>query len=195
MSLCWHQNPDLRPNMNQCKMWAASDEFVRLRAYFTLSDVSSVACACVSHIDLNKLPQQHSIEEVDMATHSEILQPQNVEKEKEEVVVVKEESKTRDNDWEVVQVAKSAADSAPKSSGDSTSQEQLRTAPAAAAATLGAVAPVVVPKETARRIVDDKGIEEYAQIWMCGRDKKKGLFAAFLFPDNQKSNYVSIKFF
>ena len=188
MSLCWHQNPEIRPNMIQCKQWAASQEFVRLRAYFTLSDVTSVACACVSHIDLNKLPQQCSIEEVDMASHSEILQPQNIDKEKEEVVVVKEEkeSKVKGNDWEIIQVAKSVADSATKSGGDSTGQEQLTTA----AATPAAVAPVA-SKETARRIVDDKGIEEYTQMWMCGRDKKKGLFAAFLFPDNQKSNSVS----
>ena len=28
--------------------------------------------------------------------------------------------------------------------------------------------------------------ESYTQVWMCGRDQKKGLLATFLFPDNRK---------
>ena len=34
--------------------------------------------------------------------------------------------------------------------------------------------------------------ESYTQIWMCGRDSKKGLLALFIFPDNQKNIFVSL---
>lgn len=177
MSLCWHPNPDLRPDMNQCKQWASSDEFDRLRANITLSDVSSVACACVSHIDPgvegSTTSPQHQQEEdgfqKTLSLHSEILQP---EKDEEE--------------WEVVQGPSSrTTDSATKSGGDSyaASQEDLRS-PLASGNT---------PEETRKRELGERGVEAYTQVWMCGRDKKKGLLAVFLFPDNQKSYSVSAR--
>ena len=35
--------------------------------------------------------------------------------------------------------------------------------------------------------------QAYTQVWMCGRDQKKGLLSVFIFPDNHKSVYVSYK--
>ena len=35
-------------------------------------------------------------------------------------------------------------------------------------------------------------LEPYTQVWMCGRDQKKGLLATFLFPDNRKIYKVQL---
>ena len=35
--------------------------------------------------------------------------------------------------------------------------------------------------------------QAHTQVWMCGRDQKKGLLSVFIFPDNHKSVYVSYK--
>lgn len=39
----------------------------------------------------------------------------------------------------------------------------------------------------------NKQQQAYTQVWMCGRDQKKGLLSVFIFPDNHKSVYVSYK--
>ena len=181
MALSWHPNPDIRPDMKQCKQWTSSDEFVRLRANFTLSDVSSVACACVSHIDLNKLMLLQPTEETDSSLkvnhHSEILQPQQVHEEEEKEL----------ENWEVVDGTISAADSTTKSGGEvqPATPDEIKDVPDPRVGRSNS------RKETQKTRITEKDIDLYTQIWMCGKDRKKGLFSTFLFPDNQKSNYVS----
>lgn len=180
MALSWHPNPDIRPDMKQCKKWTSSDEFVRLRANFTLSDVSSVACACVSHIDLNKLMLLQPTEETDSSLkvnhHSEILQPQQVHEEEKEL-----------ENWEIVDGTISAADSTTKSGGEiqPATPDEIKDVPDPRVGRSNS------RKETQKTRITEKDIDLYTQIWMCGKDRKKGLFSTFLFPDNQKSNYVS----
>ena len=50
MSLCWNQEPEDRPNMTQVREWVESPEFERLRTEVDLQDVKSISCACVCRI-------------------------------------------------------------------------------------------------------------------------------------------------
>ena len=50
MRLCWNQEPEERPTMSQVREWVESPEFERLRAEVNLQDVKSISCACVCRI-------------------------------------------------------------------------------------------------------------------------------------------------
>lgn len=50
MSICWEQDPDNRPRMEQVVEWIRAPEFERLRAEMLLKEVKSISCACVCRI-------------------------------------------------------------------------------------------------------------------------------------------------
>ena len=50
MRLCWAQNPEERPTMNQLTQWVNTEEFGRLRAEIELEKVEKISCACVFRI-------------------------------------------------------------------------------------------------------------------------------------------------
>lgn len=198
MGLCWHPNPDLRPDMHQCKQWASSNEFERLRANIILGDVSSVACACVSHIDPN----------LEEEGEKKPLTTASTEESEDQSAVMSREIETQlsdsdfarfslrskiiqaqeEEEWELIQGPPSRlnTDSGLKSTGDTcsyvTDQEQEQRSPDRTFLTH--------KEEVRKRETREKGADPYTQVWMCGRDKKKGLLAVFLFPDNQKSYSV-----
>lgn len=223
MRLCWNQDPSVRPSMKQCHQWASSVEFERLRTQITLGSCSAISSACVSRvepehedewIEKNDMSLSASLP-VDMngtllsqedamkfTFNMDIIPPEKESLEIEESFVnisveecsesVRDEnqpdlpdtSKTDQTDNEIEQVKSldvveedvPAAVKRVKVTSSSINETKTITA-------------ALLQKQHEQ----NKQQQAYTQVWMCGRDQKKGLLSVFIFPDNHKSVYVSYK--
>lgn len=207
MSLCWGQEPEERPTMSQVREWVELPEFERLRAEIDLQDVKSISCACVcrilpeneeEYIAANRPDEPHitSIfaisEDLDedepfdytisndfsfdinsgpmsTATDDGILFP----------------TKRRDT---CVLISPSEADLCIETDRGEKIQDEN-----------DSIYQFVTPRAGIRQrgVVEDGDIQmqhefdPYTQIWLCGRDQRKGLLQIFTYNDNNVGQYVS----
>ena len=161
MRLCWHHDADERPRMAQVKEWVASEEFERLRAEVALSDIKLISCARVCRI----VPEN----EVEFRAEQQYSCQDPYLKEISE----KEEEKYL-----------------PSVLDDSDHVEN----------TLDTEQDICMDEEDVYRFVplgrpsSQPGFtldHAYTQIWMCGRDQKKGLLHIFTYYDGQAGFHVS----
>lgn len=189
MKLCWQQDPLERPTMKQCFEWTTSQEFERLRTEITLGTVTSISASCVSHIE----PQHEeewkpksfvsSVTDLPTNINGSLVTREEIRKmgSKSELIAPKEELQIEERTEEILPRSNSL-----KNEGEVTfaKQSSLR-----------------VTAEITQKLLGDKRSKEenskksfkeaYTQVLMCGRDNKKGLLAMFIFPDNQRTYFVS----
>ena len=201
--------------MSQCVRWTSSEEFDRLRSEITLGSCTSISCTCVSRVEPELELEWIQEDQIRTEVNGTLLTKEEVEKfglnvymktlasERSENIVEhleanilsgrsstsedeqKEElSKSDDTGLEVsvekprrrdsIYITSSSLESTKKLTRSLLGKEKRPS--------LSVSSPASV-----RHNVQTS----YTQIWMCGRDKKKGLLAMFILPDNQKNIYVS----
>lgn len=195
--------------MKQCVDWTSSMEFDKLRTEITLSSCTSIACTCISRVEPKHEAEWvtgDSIrtelngscltkEEIDKyGSHLEKLTSQTTESiiertENPFLTNSTEDELTQSDELDVEQQLRTRA------RGDSiyvtsATLEQAKN-----------VAKNLLHKNKDRNARSDQPSRitasvdtSYTQIWMCGRDKKKGLLAVFILPDDQKNIFVSASF-
>ncbi len=220
MRLCWSHDPTNRPSMDHCVQWTAAAEFDRLRTEITLGSCNSIACSCVSRVEPG-LEGEWSREgqiltEVNgvYLTREEIerfgsdLRLKQLSSQDRESIIEKTDTPSFTNSTEEEEEVTLPDDykppghaPSPNISGrgrrrsdsifvKSTTLDQAKSVTQKILHRRdmrGHSSPASSPKREAPPTVD----ASYTQIWMCGRDRKKGLLAAFILPDNQKNIFVS----
>ena len=223
MRLCWDQDPSVRPSMKQCHQWASSVEFERLRTQITLGSCSSISSACVSRVepeyedewiakDCMSLPTILPVE-----INGTVLSQEDVKKLSIDMDIIPPEKESLEIEESFVNISveecsESVGDEnqpdLPKTSDTDQSDnkiEQLKPIDAvvnedvpAAIKHVKVTSSIHETKSLTAALLQtqheqNKQQQAYTQVWMCGRDQKKGLLSVFIFPDNLKSVYVSYK--
>ena len=161
MQLCWNHDPDERPNMPQIIEWVASEEFERLRAEVALSDVKLISCARVCRITPKN--EQEFMSEQRNSPSSWLEELSEGEEEVKYLPSILEDSGHVEN------ICTDGAE-------DICREEDVYQ---------------FVPSG---RHLPQPGFvlnHAYTQIWMCGRDLKKGLLHIFTYYDGQPGFHVS----
>ena len=186
MKLCWHKDPSLRPTMKQCHQWTSDVKFERLRAQITLGSCSAISSCCVSRIEHQYetewiINSGSDIDQGGLSTtmNGVLLTQRDVQKFGVDMDIIApndnleiEESFVK-VDYEDLNQSLELIDGQQQSLEEpkhQTSSSSLHDTKVLTASLLQ---------------------NSYTQIWMCGRDQKKGLLSVFIFPDNQKSISVS----
>ena len=163
MRLCWEHDPDERPTMSQIRGWVEAEEFERLRAEVALSDVHSISCAHVCRI----IPENE--EEFMSERRPNFEQFHNEEEEEDELEYLPS----------VLEDSGHVEQPAPTENGltESTSKEE----------------DIYQFIPSGRQSIQQGFVLDhaYTQIWMCGRDQKKGLLHIFTYYDGQPGFHVS----
>ena len=211
MRLCWSHDPSHRPTMKQCVAWTSSNMFDRLRTEITLGSCASIACACVSRIE----PEMESEWTRDNALKTEVngtyftkeeidkfgsqIDQERLTSQLTESIIERASNSffTNSTEDELTKSDDSVLDPPlthhiPRRDSIYVTDTSLEVATNVTKKLLRKVKerrprPSDSPIVAARATVETS----YSQIWMCGRDKKKGLLAVFILPDNQKHIYVS----
>ena len=218
MFLCWSQDPDARPKMSQVVSWVKSSEFERLRVEISLDEVKSISCACVCRIK-PEYESDDSKEVLDIFNKDTehvfngLVQFEDLQNEKlgeignldslveeygdggidlivpnmmpscslESICI--EDSKGRKitaEDEDVYQFLPSRQTGTNRTHRDS-QQHRSRSS-----GRRGRLRKKIAEEEEANKMFDP-----YTQIWMCGRDQRKGLLQIFTFNDDHSGFYVS----
>ena len=221
MRLCWQQDPSSRPSMKQCLQWTSITEFERLRTEITLGNCSSISCACVSRIEPQHEKEWAQPQSVD-ASYDSFTDVPRIEMDgslftKEEVerfgidfqILAPQEDVTieeKDLDQEEIHCSIEEEEESIDglshdlviNEGDVTRKSTRRFKKKfSLKTTTDLTCALLQRRETGQRsesqsVNTKRQHESYTQIWMCGRDSKKGLLALFICPDNQKNIYVSL---
>lgn len=211
MRLCWDKDPSLRPSMKECLQWTSSLEFERLRTQLTLGSCSAISCACVSRVE----PQYESewatlIDSNSMPTliNGVLLNRKEIERHGSNIDLVLPKESLKIEESIVVDQKSHAQESIEKSTedleedkeekghgleppvgSDDMPSKSLEHSSSASLLETKTLTTGLLAKEPKQKEL--KGEQAYSQIWMCGRDQKKGLLSVFIFPDHQKTPSVS----
>ncbi len=201
MTFCWKHDPEDRPRMWQAKDWAASPEFERLRSEIALTEVKSISCACVCRI----MPENE--EKNATFGHSNTIFPIPEEGEVFYDTTDRYDSSSLDDIcFDAVSGQSFDFDDnvLPSLAEDNTHVQKQNGRDA-----------VEDGEEDIYQFVAWRGpnvdggpdeevdggegevqqqllLEPYTQVWLCGRDQRKGLLQIFTYYDGQSGSYVSI---
>ena len=161
MRLCWEHDPDERPTMSQIRGWVEAEEFERLRAEVALSDVHSISCAHVCRIT----PENE--EEFASERQQKSDQFRSGEEEDDELQYLPSVLEDSGHVEHTVSIEEEEV--------CSTEEDIYRFVP------------------SGRQSIQPGFVLDhaYTQIWMCGRDQKKGLLHIFTYFDGQPGFHVS----
>lgn len=190
MKLCWDKNPSVRPTMKQCHQWTSDVEFERLRAQIALGSCTAISCSCISRIE----PQYESewinetpiVEKDDIPTvmNGSLLSQSDIQRFSLDMEIIAPDEKPEIEE-SFVNLPKEESDSLDNTVDSSLDVPKDFLSPQTSSSSLHET------KALTASLLKDS----YTQIWMCGRDQKKGLLSVFIFPDNQKSISVSSYYF
>ena len=162
MEMCWDHEPNNRPSMSQVLQWSKSSEFESLRVDSNLAQVTAISTACVTRID----PEFDSNLEHDSNDSSyKFMKSQTIT---QDSVTSSKTDRCNTDDSEIE----------PRSGRDRSETVYRR---------VGSISEICsLPKGTSQ-------VKPSActQIWLCGRDKRKGLVAIFTYEDNKPGYSVS----
>ena len=188
MTMCWDHESDERPRMRQVYEWASAPEFERLRAEINLKDVSSTSCACVCRVS----PENEDDYPQCNGSKFNIGHIQD-----EDVFYDMDESIDYMHD-----VMMNGIGPAPLIGNSMPSLSQRNILPSVSEDS-GNIEhseghlPIATPKSVVVADGEDEGegdvqqeLEPYTQIWLCGRDQRKGLLQIFTYYDGQAGSYV-----
>ena len=229
MFICWNQDPEGRPRMEQVVQWIQAPEFERLRAEISLDEVKSISCACVCRIrpeyeksewEENVDPYHNSSQPIynrmvdfDKLQNDNLGEIGNLDSLVEEYgnggidVIVEnmlpsvslesvciEDSKGKKitaHDEDVYQFVPSRQGGSRTALYRDTHQRKNRLS-----GRRGKLRRKM--KQEAEAVSENEGaatnFDPYTQIWMCGRDQRKGLLQIFTFNDDHSGFYVSHKY-
>lgn len=212
--MCWSQDPTNRPYMKQCVEWSSCEEFDRLRTEITLGSCHSIACACVSRVEPSL--ESEWIEEDTLKTEMDgsLFTKEEMDRFQLSDKLLSEATESVIEKQIDNPLTNSTEDELTESS-DSINDDELISSNSSGFKRRDSIyvtsASLEVAKDLAKKLLRkkeyrgpknssqarSKGAQHsvvetsYSQIWMCGRDKKKGLLAAFILPDNEKNIFVS----
>lgn len=227
MFICWEQEPDNRPRMEQVVEWIQAPEFERLRAEVLLKEIKSISCACVCRIrpeyesavaaenfdsfrehtqpvyngiidferlqseDLDRIGNMDSLIEeygsVDGSSGGIDLIVQNMLASTSIENVCIEDSKGKkisNSDEDIYQFVPSKHTGGMHGMYRDTSRRKKKRF----AGTRMRSKSDSTKKEAVASVAN---FDPYTQIWMCGRDQRKGLLQIFTFNDCHSGYYVS----
>ena len=203
--------------MKQCLQWTSITEFERLRTEITLGNCSSISCACVSRIEPQNEKEWAQPQSVD--AHDSFTDVPRIEMDgslftKEEVkrfgidfeiLAPQEDVTIEEKDQEEIQFSIEEEEESIDglshelviNEGDVVRKSSRRFKKTFSLKTTTDLTRALLQRETgqtseSQSVNTKRQHESYTQIWMCGRDSKKGLLALFICPDNQKSIFVSL---
>ena len=201
--------------MKECLQWTSTVEFERLRAQLTLGSCTAISCASVSRIE-----PKHESEwiEPDDTVSSEnslptvmngtLLTREEIERFGLNVDILLASQDCLEIEESIIKTKEVETFSDEPGSDDERGLENLSTeekkkeaedervrSKSIKASSSSLVETKALTKELLGKEDKEKrhGEEQaYSQIWMCGRDQKKGLLSVFIFPDRQKTSSVSL---
>ena len=219
MSLCWSQEPEERPNMTQVREWVESPEFERLRTEVDLRDVKSISCACVCRILPENEEEYIAANQQDRSNITSIFAiPESFDEGDADDFYDGPSYGTNGFDDSPPGLAGIHIPSdggtffPPKRHGTATcmlvtpSEDKLCIETDRGEKIQDEddniyqfVAPRGVSGGRKSAVVEDRGgdvqmqyeFDPYTQIWLCGRDQRKGLLQIFTYNDNNVGQYVS----
>ena len=162
MEMCWDHEPNNRPSMSQVLQWAESIEFESLRIDSNLAQVTAISTACVTRID----PEFDSYLEYNSdASNYELMKSQTIT---QGSVTSSKADRCTTDDTEIQ----------PRSNRDRLGTVFRR---------VGSITEIrLSAKDTSQ-----PKPSACTQIWLCGRDKRKGLVAIFTYEDDKPGYSVS----
>ena len=210
MAMSWNQEPEERPDMSQVREWVDSPEFERLRAEVDLQDVKSISCACVCRILPENEEEYIAANRPDRSNITSIFAIPEDDVDGEGFFCDSYSGNGFDHDpltslkipsggetflppkrHMLVSPSKDnlciETDKGEKIQDESDSIYQF-------------ISPRGVSGEQGDVVEDDGGggdiqlqyqFDPYTQIWLCGRDQRKGLLQIFTYNDNHVGQYVS----
>ena len=217
MRLCWSKDPSSRPKMKECLQWTSNIEFERLRTQLTLGSCTAISCAVVSRVEPQYETEWYEGTEErggpdetlrtmvngTMLTREEIqrfgsdvdvlLSSQDSLEIEESIVKSKEVGGERETEEdEDLEEGRGLEPPPFQQQKRKEEEEEVRekdiTVSSSSLVETKALTTGLLGKEYKEK--QDHG-EAYSQVWMCGRDQKKGLLSVFIFPDHQKTSSVS----
>ena len=204
MVMCWDHEPEERPRMSQVKRWVSSPEFERLKAEIALKDVKSISCACMCRItpedeeeSIAASPAEdlgtnirHNPEDDDVLFYSS-------DEDDQSAIMSGLMLRDYSDDPGLSQLNFGPqADILPSVSEDNTNVEHGENGQVVADDGQEDSVYQFLPCGKGMRVAADDDtlhhqIEPYTQIWLCGRDQRKGLLLIFTYYDGQPGSYVS----
>ena len=162
MEMCWDSEPNNRPSMSQVLQLAESIEFESLRVDSNLAQVTAISTACVLRID----PEFDScLEHSSSDPNHTIMKSQTIT---QDSVTSSKDDRHSTDDTEIQ----------PRNSRDRSGTVFRK---------VGSISELrLLPKGSSQ-------VRSTActQIWLCGRDKRKGLVAIFTYEDDKPGYSVS----
>ena len=186
MTTCWSHEPEERPKMRQIKECASSAEFDHLRAEISLKGVKSISCACVCRIT----PENETSRARPTPTHVLGVELDTVFRSVFDDVPSMDGSldifpSNSVSEYDTI-LPSNSEDSVPveRAGGEVVGKEEedvYHFLPHG----LSAQSPLSESGDSQHTI------EPYTQMWLCGRDTRKGLLQIFTYYDGQAGCYVS----
>lgn len=204
--------------MKECLQWTSTAEFERLRAQLTLGSCTAISCACVSRIEpkhesewiepADTVKSENSLPTVmngTLLTREEIerfglnvemlLASQDCLEIEESIIKTKEVvvSDEPGSDEEKGLESLPTEEKKKETEDDRVISKSDNLASSSSLVETKALTKELLGKEDKEKHHGEE--QAYSQIWMCGRDQKKGLLSVFIFPDRQKTSSVSLSWF
>ena len=206
MAMCWNQEPEERPTMSQVREWVELPEFERLRAEVDLQDVKSISCACVCRV----LPENEE----------EYIAANQPDRSNISSIFAIPDDPDEGDDYDDSDYNGFDRDPGPASLDDAMDSvvfypgtSRMMVTPSGDQLCIETDGGVKIDDEddTIFQFVAPRGgtghnrdnengsggiqmqhqFDPYTQIWLCGRDQRKGLLQIFTYNDNNVGQYVS----
>ncbi len=205
MRICWDEKPENRPRMEQVVQWIQTAEFERLRVEIALKEVKSITCACVCRI----LPEHKSGNSGGGDSHGRkglgfVYGPDGrIYSENTlgdignlDSLIQQYSTLVPNNMLSLDSFCIESMEGKKYSYGEDVYQftpSKLKEGNGEANVKAGVVVGTTdVGLEKERGTTKEVGLfHPYTQIWMCGRDKRKGLLQIFTYTDGYPGQYVS----
>ena len=168
MQMCWEHEPNNRPSMSQVLQWTESIEFDSLRVDSNLAQVTAISTACVSRID--PVFDSH-LEYNSDDSNCELLASQTITHDSLTSSMIASNNLIKSDEFEVATMQLCAGQ-------DGMGEVYHR---------FGSISEVRLLAQDSNHVT----ISACTQIWLCGRDKRKGLVAIFTYEDNKPGYSVS----
>jgi len=174
MQLCWEHEPNDRPNMSQILQWAESIEFDSLRVSSNLVEVTAISTACVGRIEPSFEESYFSCSDRS-DTAFELLASQLIDRDSLSASIMSSTFFASESiEGLAIQL---------RTGRDGMGEKYQR---------VGAIDETHSLSQDSSIHSSDKSGCTY--IWLCGRDKRKGLVTIFTYEDNKPGYSVSSMF-
>lgn len=164
MALCWDQEPEKRPKMRHIKEWLLMPEFELLRSEISLESVKTISCACVCRVT----PEQEETGEERGGDPQATPNPLDPASD----MMCLRSSTGMEQDSACFEPYILPVQTSDRSSTETHTKN------------------LPPQSDSLPPLQSNQPFRSSSQIWLCGRDQRKGMVQIFKYYDSQPDTYV-----